>query len=130
MIVLDASAALEVLLRTDAATIVEQRLFAERETLHAPHLLDVEVAQVVRRYVGRGMMDSARGREVIDDLLAFPIQRYPHDILLPRVYDLRDNLTAYDAVYVALAEVLEAPLVTRDARLAQAPGHQAQVELL
>ena len=130
MIVLDASAALEVLLRTDAAMIVEQRVFAARETLHAPHLLDIEVAQVVRRYVGRGMMDSARGREVIDDLLAFPIQRYPHDVLLPRVYDLRDNLTAYDAVYVALAEALEAPLVTRDVRLAQAPGHEARVELL
>lgn len=80
--------------------MVEQRLFAERETLHAPHLLDVEVAQVVRRYIGRGMMDSARGREVIQDLLAFPIQRYPYDVLLPRVYDLRDNLTAYDAVRI------------------------------
>jgi len=67
---------------------------------------------------------------MIDDLLAFPIQRYPHDILLQRVYELRDNLTAYDAVYVALAEALAAPLVTRDARLAQAPGHQAHVELL
>ncbi len=59
-----------------------------------------------------------------------PIHRYPHDVLLSRVYELRGNLTAYDAVYVALAEGLEAPLVTRDAKLAQSPGHRAQIELV
>ena len=75
-------------------------------------------------------MPASRGSQAIDDLLDFPIQRYPHDILLPRVYELRDTLTAYDAVYVALAEALEAPLVTRDVKLAQAPGHHAAVELL
>ncbi len=129
MIVLDASAALEMLLRTNAAAFLEERVFDARESLHAPHLLDVEVVQVVRRYVARGVVETGRGGEMIDDLLAFPIQRYPHDVLLSRVYELRDNLTAYDAVYVALAEALDAPLVTRDARLARSPGHQAQVEL-
>ncbi len=130
MIVLDASAALEMLLRADGATLVEQRVFGAGDSLHAPHLLDVEVAQVIRRYVVRGTIGAARGGEMIDDLLAFPMQRYPHDVLLQRVYELRDNLTAYDAVYVALAEALAAPLITRDTRLARAPGHRAHVELL
>jgi len=130
VIVLDASAALEVLLRTDAAMLIEERVFDARESLHAPQLLDVEVAQVVRRYVRRGMVEAVRGSEMIDDLRAFPLRRYPHDILLPRVYALRDNLTAYDAVYVALAEVLGAPLITRDAGLALSSGHRAMIELL
>jgi predicted nucleic acid-binding protein len=130
MIVVDASAVLEVLLRTPAATAVEKRLFDPSQTLHAPHLLDVEVAQVVRRYAANGDLDDERGRAALADLADLPLRRYPHDFLLPRVWDLRNNLTAYDAVYVALAEVLDAPLLTRDKRLAAAPGHHARVELL
>src|SRR5690242_13548069 len=116
------------LLRTSAADGVEKRLFADRETLHAPHLLDIEVAQVVRRYAGAGEIDPSRGRAVLADLVDFPIRRYPHGVLLPRVWELRNNLTAYDAVYVALAEALEAPLLTRDRRLAAATGHHARIE--
>jgi predicted nucleic acid-binding protein len=67
---------------------------------------------------------------VLDAMAAFPLTRYPHRGLLPRVWALRDNLTAYDAVYVALAEALDAPLVTRDRRLAAGPGHQAVVEVV
>ena len=130
MIVVDASALLEVLLRTPAATAVESRLFAAGETLHAPHLLDVEVAQVLRRYVALGQIDAARAREALDDLADFPFRRYPHDLLLPRIWDLRHNLTAYDAAYVALAEALDAALITRDERLAGAPGHRARVEVI
>ena len=130
MIVVDASALLEALLRTPAAGAVETRLFAAGETLHAPHLLDVEVAQVVRRYAAAGAIDRERGRAALADLVDFPLRRYPHDFLLPRVWDLRDNLTAYDAVYVALAEALDAPLLTRDRRLAAAAGHHARVELV
>ena len=77
-----------------------------------------------------GEIDDRRGREAMADLADMPIRRYPHDVLLPRVWDLRHNLTAYDAAYVALAEALDAPLVTRDRRLARAAGHGADIELL
>ena len=130
MIVVDASALLEALLRTPAANVVEERLFAPRQTLHAPHLLDVEVAQVIRRYAANGEIDGARGRLALADLADLPLRRYPHDFLLPRIWELRNNLTAYDAAYVALAEALDAPLLTRDRRLAAAAGHRAQIELV
>ena len=130
MIVVDASALLEALLRTSAAAAVARRLFDSGQTLHAPQLLDVEVSQVIRRYAAAGELDAERAREAVADLADFPLLRYPHDFLLPRIWELRSNLTAYDAVYVALAEVLGAPLLTRDRRLAAAPGHHAQVELV
>jgi len=130
LIVVDASALLETLLRTPAAKAVERRLFAPDQTLHAPHLIDVEVAQVIRRYAAHGEIDGERGRGALADLTDFPLRRYPHDFLLPRVWDLRHNLTAYDAVYVALAEALDAVLLTRDQRLAAAAGHHARVELV
>ncbi|HVA13296.1 MAG TPA: type II toxin-antitoxin system VapC family toxin [Stellaceae bacterium] len=130
MIVIDASALLDALLRTSAAKAVEDQLFAPGQTLHAPHLLDVEVAQVIRRYTASGEIDSARGRLALADLADLPLRRYPHDFLLPRIWDLRNNLTAYDAAYVALAEALDAPLLTRDRRLAAAAGHRARIELV
>jgi predicted nucleic acid-binding protein len=130
VIVVDASALLVVLLRTPAAKTIEERLFAARQTLHAPHLLDVEVAQVVRRYATKGDIDSERGRMALADLADFPLRRYPHDLLLPRIWDLRNNLTAYDAAYVALAEALDAPLLTRDRRLAAAAGHHARIDVV
>jgi predicted nucleic acid-binding protein len=128
--VVDASAILEVLLATPAGARVAERLFQSGETLHAPHLLDLEVAQVLRRYALAGDMDSARGLEALEDLADLPLTRYPHDLLLPRIWELRRNLTAYDAAYVALAEALAAPLVTRDAALTRVRGHHARVELL
>ncbi len=130
MIVVDASALIEVLLRTPSAKTVEDRLFAPGQTLHAPHLLDVEVAQVIRRYAAKGEIDGERGRLALTDLADLAMWRYPHDILLPRIWDLRRNLTAYDAAYVALAEALDAPLLTRDRRLASAALHHAQIELI
>jgi predicted nucleic acid-binding protein len=130
MIVIDASALLEALLRTPAARAVEERLFEPEQTLHAPHLLDIEVAQVIRRYSANGEIGDARGRAALTDLADFPLHRYPHDFLLARVWDLQNNLTAYDAVYVALAEALQAPLLTRDRRLAAAAGHHARIELV
>jgi predicted nucleic acid-binding protein len=128
--VVDASALIEVLLRTSQAALVEERLFAAGETLHAPHLIDIETTQVLRRYAAGGEIDGARGRAAIDDLADFPMRRYAHDFLLPRVWELRHNLTAYDAVYVALAEALDAPLLTRDRRIAAASGHRARVQLV
>ncbi len=107
-----------------------ERLFTPGETLHAPHLLDLEVAQVLRRYALAGEMDAIRGLEALEDLADLPLTRYPHDLLLPRIWELRWNLTAYDAAYVALAEALAAPLVTRDAALASVRVHHARVEIL
>lgn len=127
MIVLDASAAVELILRTPSATAIEAQLFAPNETLHAPYLLDIEVAQVIRRYAARGELSAARGSAALDDFCDLPVQRYSHDILLPRIWALRNNLTAYDATYIALAEALDATLITRDARLASAAGHSARV---
>ena len=129
MIVVDASALLETLLRTPAADVVDERLFGARRTLHAPHLIDVEVAQVIRRYAALGEIDQDRGQAALVDLDDFPLRRYPHGFLLPRVWALRHNLTAYDAAYVALAAVLDAPLLTRDRRLAAAAARHARVEL-
>jgi predicted nucleic acid-binding protein len=130
VIVVDASALLEALLRTPAAAAVGERLFDVGDTLRAPHLIDIEVAQVLRRYAATGQIEPERCREALSDLSDFPLHRYPHDVLLPRVWELRHNLTAYDAVYVALAEVLDARLLTRDRRLATAAGHRARVDLV
>ena len=96
----------------------------------APHILDVEVLQVLRRYYAFGEIDSERGKEAIEDLNDLPIHRYPHDIFSHRIWELRHNMTAYDAAYVALAETLPAPLLTRDAHLASAPSHEAVIELI
>lgn len=130
MIVVDASVIIEVLLQTTSSLVIEERLFFPGETLHAPHLIDVEIAQVLRRYCSSGELESERGREALDDLRGFHIARYPHDIFLPRIWELRQNMTAYDAAYIALAEVLSVPLLTMDKRLASAPGHSAQIELV
>ena len=130
MIVVDASAVIESLLRTPNAEAVDGRLFVPGQSLHAPHLLDVEIAQVIRRYAAKGEIDDDRGRAALADLADLPLRRYPHDFLLPRIWELRGDLTAYDAAYVALAEALDAPLVTRDKRLAASQAHRARIELV
>ena len=130
MIVVDASVIVEVLLRTDTGVTLAQRLFDGDETLHAPHLLDVEVAQVLRRYAARGEVTAHRALESLQLLAVLPVARYPHEPLLQRMWALRANLTAYDAAYVALADGLRATLVTRDRRLASAPDLATTVELV
>jgi predicted nucleic acid-binding protein len=95
-----------------------------------PHLIDAEAAHALRRHATAGAISADRGRDLLADFVDIPMQRHPHDWLLPRVWELRHNLTAYDAIYIALAEALDAPLVTRDQRLATAPGHHAKVELV
>ncbi|MBI2468283.1 MAG: type II toxin-antitoxin system VapC family toxin [Candidatus Rokubacteria bacterium] len=130
MIVLDASAVLELLLRRPAGDTLRERVSARDETLHAPHLLDIEVTQVLRRYYLAGHLSAERGREALEDLADLDVRRYPHDVFLSRVWELRSSVTAYDAVYLALAEVLGAPLVTLDRRLASARGHRARIELV
>jgi predicted nucleic acid-binding protein len=128
VIVIDASALVEALLEGPGGRIAG-RLLGSGEALQAPHLIDVEVAQVIRRILAEGRMDLRRAEQAILDLAEFPLARRPHTLLLPRIWELRSNLTAYDAVYIALAEALDAPLITRDARLARAPGHRARVEM-
>lgn len=129
MIVLDASAVLELLLGTSAAARIEARIVGE-PSLHAPGLLDVEVAQALRRLCLSGELRPGRGREAIIDLSRLPVRRYPHNPLVERIWALRRNLTAYDAAYIALAEALDATLVTCDAPLGRAPGHRARVEVV
>ena len=129
MIVLDASAVIELVLGSPRGATVHARIQRRDESLHAPHLLDVEVASVLRRYQLSGALSSEDGREALADLAGLDIVRYPHDPLLPRVWELRTSVTAYDAVYLALAEVLEAPLLTLDRRLARVRGHGARVEV-
>src|SRR5665213_960815 len=130
VIVVDASAVLEVLLRTAGAGAVEERLFASGERLHAPHLLDLEVTHVIRRHRLRGEIAERRASQAVDLLGALPIRRHEHRPLLNRIWGLHQNLTAYDAAYIALAEALDAPLVTRDAHLTSVPGHRARIELV
>lgn len=127
MIVLDASAAVEYLLVIRAGERIAARL--ADEAIHAPHLLDIEVTHVLRGYVSRRQISAARGAEALEDLASLRARRYAHTRLLPRIWELRPNLTAYDAAYIALAEALDAPLVTADARVSRAPGHRARVEL-
>ena len=130
MIVADASTVIEILLRASLSTPCEERLFGGSELICVPHLIDLEIAQVLRRYVLRHDIDEKRGAQAIDDLIDLPILRYPHEPLLPRIWDLRQNLSAYDAAYVALAEALQVPLITCDAGIASSPGHTVVVELI
>ncbi|HWS63485.1 MAG TPA: type II toxin-antitoxin system VapC family toxin [Steroidobacteraceae bacterium] len=127
---LDASALLEILLRTSLAERLMDRALDASERMHAPHLLDVEVTQVLRRLVRLKEVTVARAEQALDDLSKLVIERHEHQSLVGRVWQLRDSISAYDGVYVALAEALDAPLLTCDAKLAGAHGHHATIELV
>lgn len=127
---LDASVVLELLLRARTEESLADRVLGSGSSLYAPHLLDLEVVQVLRRYTRAGELTPARAAEALDDLRDLRIERHSHEPLIDRVWELHHNLTAYDAAYVALAEALDAPLLTRDVRLASAPGHRAVVEVV
>jgi predicted nucleic acid-binding protein len=129
VIVLDASAVVDWLLQTAAGRQIEKRIYSRRESLHGPHFFDLEVAQVLRRLARESQISSQRAGQAMEDLLDLRVTRYPHSILLPRIWQLRHNLSAYDAAYVVLAEKLGATLISRDRRLASASGHAVQIEL-
>lgn len=129
MIVVDASAVLELLLRGPAWERIAARLGSPDEDLHAPHLLDLEIAQVLRRHALAGVVEEERGRQALQDFADLGVARHPHDLFLPRIWELRERVTAYDAAYLALAEALSAPLLTLDRRLARAGGHRARIEV-
>ena len=130
MIVVDASAVLELLLRTDKGVKVQERVLDSGESLHAPHLIDIEVTQTLRRLVSLKEITAARGKQALEDHVALNIKRAEHKDLLDRVWSLRDSITANDAAYVALAEILDAPLITCDAKLVRSHGHKARLELI
>ncbi len=129
MIVLDASAAVDLLLQIQPnASLIGARLGRPGETLHAPAIFDAEVLHALRRFSLRKLLSPSRARQAFEDLADLRITRYPYVHLLGRMWALKENLSAFDAAYIALAEALDAPLVTTDARLAGAPRHRAKVE--
>ena len=130
MIVVDASAMTEFLLQTPLGLKVEARLLKRAEEFHVPHLIDVEVAQALRRLVRTREISVERAEEALADMADFDLHRHAHVDLLARAWELRSNLTAYDAVYVALAEALASPLVTCDGPLGGSPGHTARIEVV
>jgi predicted nucleic acid-binding protein len=130
VIVVDASAVIELLLNTPLGERVGDRLADAGETLSAPHLLDVEVLHVVRRLCAGGTLKERRARQALADLAEFPVIRYSHQELIGRAWMMRATLTAYDAMYVALAEALGATVVTCDARLGRAHGHGAEIAVV
>ena len=131
MIVADASVIVDVLLYPDSAAAHSlARRFARREAICAPHLMDVEVGQTLRRFTLRGEISAVRAVESFDDLAGLSIRRYAHTELLPRAFELRSNVTVYDGIYLALAEILNVPLLSCDAALADVPGCAATIEIL
>ncbi|MFT4100901.1 MAG: type II toxin-antitoxin system VapC family toxin [Burkholderiaceae bacterium] len=130
MIVLDASALVELILGSAAGHRVATRIADPAVGLHIPHLTDVEVAQVLRRYAAAGDIDDAAAANALADFRALDVQRHAHEPLLDRIWALRRNVTAYDAAYVALAEALDAVLLTCDGRLARGVRTTARVELI
>ena len=130
MIVIDASAEVAILLNTGRDVEgIRSRIAHPGETLHIPHLFEIEVLHALRSLTLRGTVSSERARLALDRLRDTRFVRYPHTALTERIWELRENLTAYDAAYIALAEALDAPLVTTDARLARASGIRAAVEV-
>ena len=126
----DASALVEFLLRAPSAESIGEVVTDRRTDLHVPALCDVEVAAVLRRLSLSGSLDDARREEARTDYQDLPLTRHGHLGLLPRILELRENFSAYDATYVALAERLEAELLTADRRLARAAGTHTNLRLL
>jgi predicted nucleic acid-binding protein len=129
LIVADASAIVEVLLNTPVALEIADHLFTVGQTIHVPYLIDLEILQVLRRYARTGEIGGSRAAQALDDYLDMGLNRHSHAGLAPRIWELRNNWTAYDASYIALAEALKVTLVTRDRALAS-KGHRAKVLVL
>ena len=127
---LDASAAVELVLQTARAERIAARALHPAERLHAPHLIDVEVTQVMRRLLQAKEITVARADAALLDFEGLVIERHAHRPLIRRVWGLRSSLSAYDATYVALAEALVAPMLTCDEKLARAHGHKAKIEVV
>ena len=129
MAVVDASVVLKLLIEGSGERRLSGRLGLE-DSIQAPHLIDVEVLHALRRLSLRGEADGAWCALALDQWKQFPVERYGHHLLFDRVWELRHNVSAYDAVYVALAEALSTVLLTADRRLAAAPGLSDRIELI
>lgn len=130
MPVVDASVLAEYFGDAERAEVARRRLIADRAGLWAPHLIDAEVGHALRRGARLGEIDAGAVQGALEDLLAMPLRRVRHRELVPRAWELRENVSFYDALYVSLAELLDQPLVTFDGRLARAPGIRVEVEVL
>lgn len=128
--VLDASCVIEFLLNTAPGGRLAARLADDRESVCVPHLIDIEIVQVLRRYVLHGGLSLERATLALSHWRDLDVERYPHEPFLEQIWALRDNVSAYDAVYVSLAQTLSTVLVTGDRRLARVPGLRARVELI
>ena len=130
MIVVDASVIVQMLLADDIGVMLSERLAASADTIATPHLLDIEVTSALRAVVRSREMTTAAALTALEDLADLRIERYSHEPLLLRIWELRDTLSAYDAAYVALAESLDAELWTRDSRLAKSRGPRCRIALM
>jgi predicted nucleic acid-binding protein len=130
LIVIDASLALEIAIAAPAGRAVNDRLEAENHAIAAPEIIELEVLQTLRRLCRQGLLDQSGAGMALRIFGAMEIERYSHAPLRRRIWELRDNLTAYDAAYVALAELLDAPLWTRDEKFRSVPGHGVRIEIL
>jgi predicted nucleic acid-binding protein len=130
VLVLDASVLAEYIVGSERGQAVARRLARITGLPHLPDLAIAETVSVVRSWVARGELDESAARVALVALRDFPGTRYPSELLIPRIWELRHNLTSYDAHYVALAELLDLPLYTADARIGRATGHTAHVEIL
>lgn len=129
MLVVDASCLCEVLIGGPGAEAIRNRLNSDNDHA-APHVVDVEVLGVIRREHHRGRLDRTEATQAVEDLQAWPAERFGHRLLLARAWELRDTVRGWDAMYVALAEVLDAVLLTTDGRLAAATGPRCAIEVL
>ncbi len=128
MIVIDASVAVEIFIKSSLGVRHEARVLST--TRHAPHLINLELTQALRRLVSSGAVAIRIAEEALNDFRSAALNLHGHDPLLPRIWALRNSLSAYDASYVALAETLDMPMLTCDAKLSRSHGHNAKIELL
>jgi len=129
VIVIDASAMVEWLFETQSGLKIEKLAMSDAD-ICAPHLMDLEVTQALRRLARAQKITVARGQQALEDLRGMDLTRYAHEGFLDRIWNLRDSCTAYDAMYIALAESLHAVVLTHDQKLAAAHGHKAKIELI
>ena len=130
MPVIDASAVIEILIGSETGARWRDEVMRNDMTLHAPHLIDIEVLSGLRRLASARNALAPRAERAVEDFADLPLSRYGHDALLPRIWGLRHSISAYAATYVALAELLNMPLLTGDAKLSRSHGHDAEIILL
>lgn len=129
VIALDVSAAADVLLKFEPrASRIRERMRKSEGGIHVPHIFELEVLNTLRRHFLSGNLSEEREAEALEDLSDLKLTRYPHTPFVERIWELKENITAYDASYIALSETLDTPLVTTDGRLARSTGHRARVE--